>query len=62
MILSRAYPAAVAAMLLLSAAARSQEYEVGGPLAGAKLPPDEILPGADGMTAAQLLAMIGGMK
>jgi chemotaxis protein methyltransferase CheR len=29
---------------------------------GAKLPPDGILPGADGMTAAQLLAMIGGMK
>lgn len=29
---------------------------------GAKLPPDEILPGADGMTAAQLLAMIGAMQ
>jgi chemotaxis protein methyltransferase CheR len=28
----------------------------------AKLPPDQILPGADGMTAAQLLAMIGAMK
>jgi chemotaxis protein methyltransferase CheR len=28
----------------------------------AKLPPDEILPGTDGMTAAQLLAMIGAMK
>jgi len=29
---------------------------------GAKLPLDEILPGTDGMTAAQLLAMIGAMK
>jgi len=29
---------------------------------GAKLPPDEILPGTDGITAAQLLAMIEGMK
>ena len=28
----------------------------------AKLPPDEILPGTDGMTAAQLLAMIRAMK
>lgn len=29
---------------------------------GAKLPPDEMMPGTDGMTAAQLLAMIGAMK
>lgn len=29
---------------------------------GAKMPPDEILPGTDGMTAAQLLTVIGGMQ
>jgi chemotaxis protein methyltransferase CheR len=29
---------------------------------GSKLPPDEILSGTDGMTAAQLLEMIGAMK
>jgi len=29
---------------------------------GAKMPPDEILPGTDGMTAAQLLTVIGGIQ